>query len=29
MTLLSTVVFRSLKADDGDTVSQKKDMHGG
>jgi hypothetical protein len=28
MTLFSTVVFRSLKADDGDTVSQKKDMHG-
>jgi EmrB/QacA subfamily drug resistance transporter len=29
MTLLSTIVFRELKAGDGDMVSQKKEMHGG
>jgi EmrB/QacA subfamily drug resistance transporter len=29
MTVISTLVFRSLKAGDGDTVSLKKDMHGG
>jgi EmrB/QacA subfamily drug resistance transporter len=29
MTLLSTIVFRELKSGDGDTVSQKKEMHGG
>jgi EmrB/QacA subfamily drug resistance transporter len=28
MTLLSTIVFRELKAGDGDAVSQRKEMHG-
>jgi EmrB/QacA subfamily drug resistance transporter len=28
MTLLSTIVFRRLKAGDGDTVSQRKEIHG-
>ena len=28
MTLLSTIVFRGLKAGDGDTVSQRKEIHG-
>jgi EmrB/QacA subfamily drug resistance transporter len=28
MTLLSTIVFRGLKAGDGDAVSQRKEMHG-
>jgi EmrB/QacA subfamily drug resistance transporter len=27
MTLLSTIVFRGLKADDGDTVTQRKPLH--
>jgi hypothetical protein len=29
LTVVSTLVFRGLKSNDGDTVSQKKDMHGG
>ncbi len=29
LTVVSTLVFRGLKSGDGDTVSQKKDMHGG
>jgi EmrB/QacA subfamily drug resistance transporter len=29
LTVVSTLVFRGLKSGDGDTVSQKKEMHGG
>jgi MFS family permease len=29
MTLLSTIVFRELKREDGDAVSLKREMHGG
>jgi len=29
MTLLSTVVFRELRAGDGDSVSQAKELHAG
>jgi MFS family permease len=29
MTVISTLVFRGLRSGDGDTVSLKKDMHGG
>jgi hypothetical protein len=29
MTLLSTIVFRALKREDGDAVSQRTDLHAG
>jgi len=29
MTILSTIIFRELKKEDGDTVSQKKELHAG